>query len=657
MTAEFAAINGIDGSSGNYLLPPLSAAQVSALARGEHLDELEPEHLEELRHRNQMRQMGAHFGVVEGVDPKNLAEAGWGIIFSFDSPPEIRAALDELIEWRREQASRLKEGRFREYSGPDGYRPNESKQEFLERHGAGPGPADPDIVPYYLLIVGDPETIPYRFQYQLDVQYAVGRLHFDQPEDYALYAHSVVQAEKQGLVLPRRMAFFGVDNPDDAATNLSSAELITPLAHTFQEKNGSWEIVSHRGEPATKECLSSLLGGDNTPALLFSASHGIGFPNGDPRQIPHQGALLCQDWPGPKNWRFPIPEDFYYSGTDLASDARLMGLIAFHFACYGAGTPQHDEFSKQNFAGRSEIAPRSFVSGLAQRLLAHPKGGALAVLGHVDRAWGYSFMWGQAGRQIAVYESTLQRLVDGHPVGSALEYFNERYAELSSDLAQVLDDARFGKKVNDLKLAGMWTANNDARNFIIVGDPAVRMMVAAGEDQAAKSGQERPVLDLSSLPAPSIEPALAALSAEPLPRVEMNPAAEIVDYGLLDNLRQAQDSVSASLQQFLGSLSTFLIRALDDASSLEVATYTSENLTSKSYAEGGFKDARLRALTRIKIDGDTVVCVPEQDGEVDEELWKIHLDMLQVAQASRAELLRAVISAASGLAGSIKPGG
>lgn len=471
--------NGIDASTGQYIFPPIDPNVMAAAISGQPRDAAEAKALKTWweKYADTNKQKVKDMIAKEGTDYKNLSSAGWGVIFPYNVDPAIPKALKPLLDWRKSQAGKL----YREYTGPDGYRfkPGEmyeSKDDWLTRHGAGPGPVDPEIVPYYLLIVGDPEQIPYRFQTQLDVQHAVGRIHFDKPEGYWNYANSVVSAEKKKLALGKTAAFFGVSNPDDAATNMSTEELIKPLAAKLAKQNGAWKFDTTVAQKATKANLAGALGGRDTPALLFTASHGMGFPNGDPLQLADQGALLCQDWPGPKEWRKPISKDFYFAADDLADSANLFGLVAFFFACYGGGTPKMDEFSRQAFKKSEAIAPKNFLARLPQRMLSHPKGGALAVIAHVERAWGYSFSWGKAGAQLAVFESTLKRLLDGFPIGYAFEFFNGRYAELSSDLTSTLDEMEFGKKVAPTDLAGLWTANNDARNYVVLGDPFIKLM-------------------------------------------------------------------------------------------------------------------------------------------------------------------------------------
>jgi hypothetical protein len=657
--------NGIDGASGEYLLPEMNITQLSALAQGQTLD---PDVIEELKERV-FEINNPHAGVE--ADARDLAETGWAVIFAHDAEPGLLDALKPLLALRQEQAGE----RFKTFTGGEGYRPGESKGDFLKRHGMGPGPANPDKVPYYLLIVGDPGRIPYRFQYQLDVQYAVGRIHFDTLEDYARYAQSVVQAEK-GLNLAPQAAFFGVANPDDRATAMSAEHLVGPLAERILSVQSEWiaeaeraktavglsgeatqwEIQTLMKDRATKAQLGALLNGSQAPSLFFSASHGIAFPNGHERQLPHQGALICQDWPGPQNWRGALGEDFYFAADDLSSEGNLLGTMAFFFACYGAGTPRMDEFAHQIWQDqpeRREIAPHDFVARLPQRMLSLPRGGALAVVGHVERAWGVSFYWGEAGPQLQVFEDCFERLMKGnYPIGYALEVFNNRYAEISSDLSNELDEIRhFSKKPNDRQLANMWTANNDARNYVIIGDPAVRLST---QDRNGRD-VERPTIPEITSPPLSESPKTSPAS-EKVPQPVMGTTTdELIDYGLLDSFKQAQASMGASLGEFVGKLGDYLGTALDEATSLEIATYVSDDMAEVKYERGRFSGARLRALTRIEIDGDTLICVPEEDGDVDTELWDIHMDMVGQAQASRAELLKTVVSAATGLVDLLKP--
>ena len=474
--------NGVNGATGKYLTSPLPAEKARDAALGECIPNALLSELNDKRDRADPKKKS--FAPLPWVDANKLEETGWGVIFASSADPAIATALKPLLDLRREQAT-AKKNRYHLYAGEDGYQPNDSKDDFLARHGMGPGQPNIDIVPYYLLIVGSPADIPYVFQYQLDVQYAVGRICFDTLEEYANYARSVVVAETGKVALPRRAVLFGTENADDGATALSANDLIAPLVtempHYLAEGQPIWQLDPVVGEAARKAMLKDLLGGAQTPALLFTASHGMGFPKGDPLQRRHQGALLCQDWPGPYQWQEPIPARHYFSADDVPKDANLLGLVAFHFACYGVGTPQLDDFPANSLRAADAIAEVPFVARLPQQLLAHPAGGALAVIGHVERAWGYSIHWEDAGRQIDMFKNTLRLLMEGNRVGWATEIINQRYADISSGLSARLNDARQkGTNLDPFEIARKWTANNDARSYAVVGDPAVRIPLVSG---------------------------------------------------------------------------------------------------------------------------------------------------------------------------------
>jgi hypothetical protein len=502
-------LNGINGTTGQYLPAPddLDALFNAITARPAVSRVLKDEHYAHLKAREE-RVTQKEFGLAAGIDHKKLEETGWGVIFPFDAPPELFEALRPLLDHRKALAGKAKSEFYREFTRDKGYRPDDTKTAFLKRLGRAAGqPADPRRgVPYYLLLVGAPRVIPWRFQYDLDVEYAVGRLHFEadngEPDyqAYHRYAQSLVLAETGEAVLPRSAAFFAPNH--DLATQFSSEKLVGPLLEEMADWEGrkqtGWQFAQHLRDAATKGRLAELMGGDRTPTLLFTAGHGVGFDKGDRRQLPHQGGLVCQDI-GDVRGDGPVTEGVYFSADDLPSGARLHGLVSFHFACFGAGTPDVNDFPDPDQVFRNQqIAPFPFAARLPQRLLAHPRGGALAFVGHVDRAWACSFLLGRNNEQIDTFASLLKDLIDGAPLGHAMEFFNERYAALAAVLTSELGNVRFGRVADDafkMDLASAWLEHNDARNYVILGDPAVRLrtVAGAGTRHADQSAALRPL--------------------------------------------------------------------------------------------------------------------------------------------------------------------
>jgi peptidase C25-like protein len=469
-------INGINGATGGYLVAPMDKQYAAQLIIRQDQDRKSLDLLRALHQRSSRPHLGP-----PGMKMEDVKQAGWGVIFHTQEEQAVRDAMMPLIEHRRRRIGNDVIVKVLDYRDDETYR------EWLRRHRVGIGVIEPEKVPFYLLLVGSPDRIPFDFGYLLDIEYSVGRLHFDSTEGYEAYARSVIAYETAASVpTSKKAVFFGTRH--DQPTHHSSEFLIKPLAdmdHGIVARVANESKVAYQSElyppdSSRKEALYRILhpnGSALTPCLLFTATHGVGWPPGHPDQAETQGALLCQDFRSP-GWGRPNSEH-YFAASDLAIDARVHGLVCFHFACYSAGTPQRDRFIQQPGKEPSVIAPKPFFSSLPKALLSHQNGGALGVIGHIERAWETSIGTSSDGLLLQLFENAIWSILMSHPLGYALDKFNKRYATLSTNLAAVLEQIRGGDKVSDENLLSLWLERNDAESYILFGDPAVSLRVDA----------------------------------------------------------------------------------------------------------------------------------------------------------------------------------
>jgi hypothetical protein len=525
--------NGIDPTLGRARYRFDLAGARSAATSGHWQDDDSDRHL----HARRDGQDQPTFGLVHGFNYDELAVsqqgAGWGVVVCAQDNARLLTALWPLLQLRCEQQGFAlpPEPHPDEHCGAwlrrvvgdayvnrplDAARPvpvflydasrgegGETYNQWVARHGIGAdaGAVDPRRgVPFYLLLVGRPGPrfandphIPFHLQYDLDLFWGVGRLCFTDLAGqhryaaYTTYAEAVVRAET-GAMSPRarELAYFGPRHHLDRATALSTTELIDPL---LRGTDGTASLASRftfttrafLEAQATRSSLATLFQGRTpAPAVLFSASHGIDLPRHHPDLIAQQGALLCHDWDGLGSPR----RDHWFTGDDLPAEANVAGLIAVVFACFGVGCPAHDSFRIRQDTPPAHIAPHAFVAQLPQRLLER---GALAVVGHVDRAWSYAFRDEILGvpRQTQSFEDLLGRVLDGKRLGEATDQFNTRQGASAMRLTELLDKYRYAQGRNPVfeleRIGPRWVAFSDARAYALLGDPAVRIVTTPAD--------------------------------------------------------------------------------------------------------------------------------------------------------------------------------
>ena len=444
MTEDLIYFNGIDVERGDYFRQPMTLAEV----RARLVDTAGEEG-------------GRQRALVDWASPEDLRQSGWGVIVHEDEDPEVLRQLEPLLRLRGKQAGEVKHLVFTEEDRAAG---EEAIDAFFDRYGVPPGDVEPnqEKVPYYLLIAGSPERIPFSFQAELDITHASGRLCFQDMEAYGRYARNLVDQETNPVQRERRLTLFGTDN-GDRITGLTSQYLVPPLADklTAIKKPRGWQVETVRPDLAFKPALTALLTGEQAPALLFTAGHGA---ISSKRTLELQGALICSEWQGGQ-----LSPEAYFCGGDVLPEHDYRGQIPFFFACFSAGTPEFDSFAEPGTSPwRWHDVP--FIGDLPQALLGHERG-PLAIIAHVDQAFQYSFLWNENILGVAHFAGTYLRLMNGHRVGYAMEPCRRRYAAALASLKR----ARRKRESLDDALICKWIGYQDARYYSVLGDPAVRL--------------------------------------------------------------------------------------------------------------------------------------------------------------------------------------
>lgn len=429
-----------------------------------------------------------------GGDPNSLPEQRWGLIVpegpTGDRLLEIVAPLKKAREEQQGAEAIV-------YRAPAGMA-SEDALTWWNNVYLDEGIHEEDR-PRYMLMLGDADQLSWDLQQRLGSDAFMGRICFPDEAGYEAYVHKLLASEREELAPGARALYYTVHDGTDA-TKLGYAALMTPTVEQSR-------LGRDKGVFSARDIIE-IGGGENVsvddffaavaarePSMLLSISHGFGAP--------------LKGWKSPEHQRrFQGAMSFgggaRITADDLAARPFLPGGMWFYSACFGAGTPKSSAYHNLLAAVRDvglsgsnidcvlHSLPgengRPFVAALPQAALANPNG-PLAVMGHVDLAWTFSFYdaGGTNRYRPSRFQDVFRSIVDGKRVGAGYFELQRFFNQASVDLGTLYDeDARIkarGGEINESKArksrkAMLWMLRQDLSAYVLLGDPAARLNIA-----------------------------------------------------------------------------------------------------------------------------------------------------------------------------------
>lgn len=454
----------------------------------------------------------------EGGDCDDLEEQRWGVLAP-EGPEGDRllALIRPLIEARREaQGDNVKIYRVPpKLSAADATR---WRKAYFES-----GAEFSSEIPRYQLILGDLSLVSLAVQQSQGSDGFVGRLSFGDDRGYEAYVDKVLRWEKARAEAEPAVKLFTVHD-GSAATMIGYRALVKPGLDMLRKRGYEPADLGDRHAPSPSEFLDSVKSPD--PSILFTVSHGAGAPRGGWKSYEDQRA---------RQGAMSFGREGKLAGSDINEDPFLPGGLWFMLACYGAGTPNTSAYRhwleklKQTgeFGGQAQSVLASlpsgnappFVAALPQAVLANPNG-PLAVIGHIDLAWTYSFEERDTGKPVSrpsKFMEILRSALKGDRVGVSFRELVRFLGFINHELNELYDDsAQKGlSEASDAARSGhLWMLRQDLSGYILLGDPAARLPIPrTRKGKASKPAAERAL--------PEVKPAAPAQKAEAAPEVDI----------------------------------------------------------------------------------------------------------------------------------------
>jgi hypothetical protein len=336
-------------------------------------------------------------------------------------------------------------------------------------------------IPHYILVVGNPDMVPFHFQSILDSAASVGRLDFDSTDDLKTYVEKIIRLEKvPSPVVTKEAIIFATNHGMRDPTYYSHHYMAEPIAEHIKNKYGL-SIRSIMGEDATKANLLKSLS-ENTPALVYTCSHGLGAQEESFEiQKRFNGAICCEQTGTQSVLEWLLAAD------DIPfQEPFLEGAVFFQFACFGYGTNRESDY--MHWLGNTELNTKEdFVAALPKRLLAHPRG-PIAFIGHLDTAFLHAFddpdnplIMERWHPRISPFVGAVDTLLEVQPCGIAMADINKRYDVTNAQLTNAFDRLQRGTiqftPEFQARLVNTFILRSDAQNYMVFADPAARIRI------------------------------------------------------------------------------------------------------------------------------------------------------------------------------------